>query len=168
MLGEVSRDPKRRWSWASWYSILSGWFSQLCELGEGAVMFVVKEHSVASLYLHSFYVSPREYWMIYGGPGFLAVLWFGSPPTHFPPSPVSILSFFLSLSVSRLSSFLTEGGWLGTDSYDRENAWASTNHSIPSAPTPLAVFFLPSYHTVLWWRKFFAWAECRTNQSAFH
>ncbi len=26
----------------------------------------------------------REYWMIYRGPGFLAIVWFGSPPT---PSP---------------------------------------------------------------------------------
>ncbi len=27
----------------------------------------------------------REYWMIYRGPGFLAVVWFGSSPTPFPP-----------------------------------------------------------------------------------
>jgi hypothetical protein len=33
----------------------------------------------------------REYWMIYRGPGFLAVLWFGSSPTPFPPSPASKL-----------------------------------------------------------------------------
>ncbi len=75
------------------------------------------------------------------------------PPLFLHIPPATCLS--LSLSVNRLLSFLMEGGWLGTDSYDRENAWASTNHSIPSAPIPLAAFFLPSYHTVLCWRKFF-------------
>ncbi len=33
----------------------------------------------------------REYWMIYRGPGFLAVVKFGSKPTPYPPSPVSKL-----------------------------------------------------------------------------
>ncbi len=32
----------------------------------------------------------REYWMVYRGPGFLAVIWVGSSPTP-PPSPVSKL-----------------------------------------------------------------------------
>ncbi len=32
---------------------------------------------------------PREYWIIYWGPGFLAVVWFGSFPTPSPPSLVS-------------------------------------------------------------------------------
>ncbi len=27
----------------------------------------------------------KEYWVIYRGPGFLAVVWFGSAPTHFHP-----------------------------------------------------------------------------------
>ncbi len=42
--------------------------------------------------------------MIYRGPGFLAVVWFGSLPTPYLPSPVSMLSLFLSLPVSRGSS----------------------------------------------------------------
>jgi hypothetical protein len=35
-------------------------------------------------------VPPREYWTIYRGPGFLAVVWFGSTPNP-SPSPVSNL-----------------------------------------------------------------------------
>jgi hypothetical protein len=63
----------------------------------------------------------REYWMIYGGPRFLAVVWFGSSrPLH----PLRELSFFLSLPVCRRSSLLTEergvGGGRGAKSYDRE------------------------------------------------
>ncbi len=33
----------------------------------------------------------REYWMIYRGPGFLAVLWFGSTSTPSLPSSVSMI-----------------------------------------------------------------------------
>ncbi len=36
-------------------------------------------------------LSPREYWMVYRGPGFLAVIWFGSSPMHPSPTPVSKL-----------------------------------------------------------------------------
>jgi hypothetical protein len=43
------------------------------------------------------------------GPGFLAVVWFGSSPTPNPP-PVSELSLFLSLPMCRRSSLLT-GNW---------------------------------------------------------
>ncbi len=32
----------------------------------------------------------REYWMIYRGPGFLAVVWFGSSPTPLPHPPSSL------------------------------------------------------------------------------
>ncbi len=57
----------------------------------------------------------ESYWTIYRGPGFLAFVWFGSTPTPYPPpSPVSKVTLFLSLSVCRRSSLLTEeggGGW---------------------------------------------------------
>jgi hypothetical protein len=43
----------------------------------------------------------REYWMIYRGPGFLTVVWFGSSPAPFPPATVSKFSLFLSLPVCR-------------------------------------------------------------------
>ncbi len=36
--------------------------------------------------------SVREYWMIYRGPGFLAVVWFGSSPTSSPPPFPSVCS----------------------------------------------------------------------------
>ncbi len=34
----------------------------------------------------------RENWMIYIGPGFLAVVWFGSSPNHSPPPPLPVTS----------------------------------------------------------------------------
>jgi hypothetical protein len=73
----------------------------------------------------------RKYWMIYG-PGFLAVLWFGSSPIP-SPSLVSNLSFFLTIPVCRRSSILTGKVVGGAESYDREKAWPSINHSILSA-----------------------------------
>ncbi len=36
---------------------------------------------------------PREYWMIYRGPGFLDVIWLGSSPIPSIPSPVSELDW---------------------------------------------------------------------------
>ncbi len=56
--------------------------------------------------------SPREYWMIYRGTGFLAVAWFGSSPTLSPQSPISKLFLILSLPVSLLTG---EGGWVGEE-----------------------------------------------------
>ncbi len=79
--------------------------------------------------------SSREYWMIPKGPGFLAVVWFGSSPTPFPPLLSASCLFFLSLPVCRRSSLLTGeggGGGGGAKSYDGEKAWLSINHSILS------------------------------------
>jgi hypothetical protein len=75
----------------------------------------------------------REYWMIYRGPGFLAVVYNSAP--HPPLSPLSSPSLFLSLPVCRRSSLLTEWGGRGgrgAKSYDLEKAWPSINHSILS------------------------------------
>ncbi len=71
----------------------------------------------------------REYWINYSGPGFLAVVWLGSPP----PLPSSSC-LFLSFPVWRWKSLLTgEGqGGDGAKSDDGEKAWPSTNHSILS------------------------------------
>ncbi len=71
--------------------------------------------------------------IIYRGPGFLAVVWFGSSPTL--PHPVSKLSLFLSHPVCRLSNLLTGeggGGGEGARLYVGEKAWSSINHSIIS------------------------------------
>ncbi len=48
--------------------------------------------------------------MIYRGPDFLAVVWFGSSPTRFSPSPVTSLSLFLSLPVCHRPSLMTWEG----------------------------------------------------------
>ncbi len=50
----------------------------------------------------------REDWMVYKGPGFLAVVWFGSSPTS---SPVSKLSLFLSLPPRAHWRERVERGW---------------------------------------------------------
>ncbi len=77
----------------------------------------------------------REHWMIYRGPSFLAVAWFGSSPTPSPPSPVSKLSLFLSLPVCRRSSLLTgEEGTQGRRGKEpNQSACSSINHSKFSA-----------------------------------
>ncbi len=74
----------------------------------------------------------REYWMIYWGPGFHAVVCFGFFPTSYP-SPFIKLS--LCFSVCHRSSLLAgegDGGGGGAKSYDGERALSSINHSILS------------------------------------
>ncbi len=50
----------------------------------------------------SLIAKPREYWMSYRRPGFLAVVWFSSSPTLFPPFPAASFSvFFFSCVAGR-------------------------------------------------------------------
>ncbi len=60
--------------------------------------------------------------MTYRGPGFLAIVWFGSYPTH-SPSPISKLCLFSRRGCGRSQ----------IKSYDGEKAWSSINLSILSA-----------------------------------
>ncbi len=73
----------------------------------------------------------REYWLIYRGPGYLAVVWFGSSPT-----PVSKLDRRHTGRLRKRDNFLTgeggRGGWPRGKSYDRKEAWSSIIHSILS------------------------------------
>ncbi len=60
----------------------------------------------------------REYWMIYRGPGILAVLWFGSSATPSPFSRQQVVSlshssFFFSLSPVELTIFRRRKGRVG-------------------------------------------------------
>ncbi len=77
---------------------------------------------------------PREYWMICRGPGFLAVVWFGSFPP--PPSPVSKLDRrHIQEDWERETTCWGRGGGgkaIGAKSYDGEKAWSSINQSILS------------------------------------
>ncbi len=41
-------------------------------------------------------MGPRENWMIYGGPGFLAGVWLGYAPYPLPPSRQQVVSLFQS------------------------------------------------------------------------
>ncbi len=85
------------------------------------------------------WVCTREYWMIYRGPDFLMIVWLGSSPTPFSPSPVSKLPLYFSLPVWRRQSLLTaereKGGGGGVARSriirPRENP-CSINHSILS------------------------------------
>ncbi len=82
--------------------------------------------------------STRDYWMIYRGPGFLAVVWCGSFFTHIIPPfpPASRLSFYVFLCVaSRVK--LTDGRrwaggrwWERAKTFDGEKIWSSIYHSI--------------------------------------
>ncbi len=74
------------------------------------------------------------YWMMYRGPGFLAVLWLGSSPTLSPPpSPVSISATGdtqdqKTETESQLADGrMRGGGWRGAESYDRYKAWSCIN-----------------------------------------
>jgi hypothetical protein len=70
------------------------------------------------------FVLDREYWMIYGAPGFLLVVWFGSMPTPFSLSSQQVSSFSVFLcDASRQSP----GGGRGAESHDCKTAWPSIN-----------------------------------------
>ncbi len=76
----------------------------------------------------------REYWMIYRGPGFLAVIWFGSFPTS-SPSPVSkasCLCLLVFLCVADRAYWREMGGGGGEEEepnhIDDEKACSSINH----------------------------------------
>ncbi len=80
-------------------------------------------------------------WMIYGGPGFLAVVWFGSSPT--PPPPPSVSSTRKTGRLRRTGRLRKSenllkgeggGGGRGSESCDHEKAWSSINHAVLSAP----------------------------------
>jgi hypothetical protein len=71
---------------------------------------------------------PREYWMIYRGPSFLAVAWFGSSPT--PPPPLSRHQAVLSFS-GFLPSIEIPDGRPG------EGVSEEANHTTAGKPWPL-------------------------------
>ncbi len=68
------------------------------------------------LYIHSqtWWLFPREDWMIYRGSGYLAVMWFGSTPAPFPlPLPsANCLSFSVFLCVFG-RAYWRDRGWGG-------------------------------------------------------
>ncbi len=71
----------------------------------------------------------REYWMIYKGPGFLAVVLFGSSSTPFPRFPVSKLSLCHFLPLRCRSILLTGGGWGRSQIISGQKSWSTINHS---------------------------------------
>ena len=64
----------------------------------------------------------RKYWMVYRGPGFLAVVWVG-PSTL--PSVSSTRKTLKERQVVKGEG--GEGGGRGAESYDRKKAWSSIN-----------------------------------------
>ncbi len=88
--------------------------------------------------LNTFIILPREDWMIYRGPSFLAVVWIGSTPAPSPLSRQLIGRLSKSSCVSLVQ--LTDGrrgGGRGAESYDRQKAWTSINRSILSGTVHL-------------------------------
>ncbi len=96
---------------------------------------------------------------MYRGPGFLAVVWFGSSPT-LSPSPVSRLSLFLILPVCRRSSLYWwkrggGGSWGRTHTIWRQECPAQSciSHSILSVfelwVCPVVLYSLYTVSTVV-------------------
>ncbi len=89
-----------------------------------------------TVFTENYRVRIREFWMIYRGPGFHAILWFGSSSTPSPLSSKQIVSLSQSSCVSPVE--LT-GRWGkgryggGAKSCDSEKAWSLINHPILSA-----------------------------------
>jgi hypothetical protein len=81
-------------------------------------------YCIASLYA-------REYWMIYREPGFLAVVWFGPPPS---PSPVS-LSQSSCVSPDELNDGRGGGGLEKPNRTTARNC-STINYSMLPAPRP--------------------------------
>ncbi len=111
-----------------WFTVLFVWF-----------LFHISTHFHSLTSISVFLLSPREYWMIYRGPGFLAAVWFGFPPSPFCGQQVVSLSqsFCVSLNDGRRG-----GCGRGAKSYDGEKAWPSINQSILSVSplSPLALW----------------------------
>ncbi len=89
----------------------------------------------------------REYCMIYRGPGFHAVVWFGSSPT---PLSRQQLTLFLRLPVCRWSCLLTgergAGKGLGRKKFIRpRESWFSINHSILSGMEYACIVYCVTY-----------------------
>ncbi len=71
-------------------------------------------------------VTRREYWMTYRGPGFLAVVRFGSSPTSSVSLPIAIcLSVFLCFVDRAYWQERGGGDGEGAKSYGGEKAWSS-------------------------------------------
>ncbi len=73
-----------------------------------------------------FMVETREYWMVYRGPGFLAVAWFGSSPAPSPLFRQQVVSLSHSSCVSPVD--ITYGG---------DGVGEEPNHTIARKPGPL-------------------------------
>ncbi len=72
---------------------------------------------------------PREYWIIYRWPGFLAIVWFGSSPT--PLSSQQVVSLSQSSCVSPVEIKCRRGGGGG--------AGEEPNHTTAKKPGPLYI-----------------------------
>jgi hypothetical protein len=88
---------------------------------------------------HQQHPLPREYWMIYRGPGFLAgpmilLLVHPLPLSRQKGRPAAHRKTEKDRQLAHGRG--GEGGGRGTESFDRREAWAFTNHSILSAPPP--------------------------------
>ncbi len=89
-----------------------------------------KDDVTVILLVVSVIVSPREDWMIYRGPGFLAVVIRLHPPL--PSASCRYFSVFLCVAGRAYWRERGGRGWAWSWSYDRMKAWPSVNGSILS------------------------------------
>ncbi len=96
------------------------------------------ECTVQKTSLYTLSAVGREYWVIYRGPGFLAVLWFGSSPTPFPLSfrSASCLSFSVFLCVADQACWRPTG--------ERGRGWARSRIIRPQE----SLVFYKSFNTL--------------------
>ncbi len=72
----------------------------------------------------------REYWIIYRGPGFLAVVWLAPPPPPLTSISSTGDTYRKTERERQLFDRRVGGGGVGAKSYDSKNAWSSINHKI--------------------------------------
>ncbi len=91
----------------------------------------------------------REYWMIYRGPGFLPIVWFGPSPS---PSSVGILSLFSkSSSVSQVELTDGRGGGGRSQIIQQRESLVLYNHSIHSGVNHVKLYGPEQAYAELIW-----------------
>jgi hypothetical protein len=96
------------------------------------IRLIVTEPALREMLCH-----PREYWILYRGPGFLASVWLGSTPTPSPRYPVRELDRRHAGRLGKRDNLLTVEGEEEWATSLFKKAWSSKNHSILSVASQL-------------------------------
>ncbi len=86
---------------------------------DGENFFVAVTPTSCQIVTSSLTAYIREYWMIHRGPGFLAVVWFGSSPPALPPFPLRKLGLRHTGGLRKRDNWLIgEGGGVAMEPID--------------------------------------------------